>query len=109
MNEEEKKWLEEFNKSEPRQTSYSGRRCYSEFANPDKIVSHRFDIDKLNYIGGNRLVVLYLCGSNYELAAKELGIKQKTLRKYIERLRKVLADQNIGKERLKKFLMSQGT
>lgn len=108
MNEEERKWLEEFNKSEKKQTSYSGRRCFSEFANPDKEVSNWFDLNKLNYIGGNRLVMLYLCGSNYELASKELGIKQKTLRKYIERLRRVLADQGIGKERLKKFLMSPG-
>lgn len=106
MNEDEVKWLAEFDANEKKQTSYSGKRSFKEFANPDKNIEERFDIDKLHKLGGDRLVTLYLCGSNYELAAKELGIKQFTLRRHILRLRSKLVSQGMTKEKLKSWLFN---
>lgn len=104
MNEEEVKWLAEFDENEKKQTSYSGKRSFKEFANPDKNIEFRFDLDKLNTIGGNRLVVFYLCGCNYELAAKELKMKQNTLRKYVKYLGNKLVRQGLDRHSFKKLV-----
>lgn len=105
MNEEEVKWLAEFDANEKKQTSYSGKRSFKEFANPDKHIEERFDLDKLYKLGGDHLVALYLCGSNFELAAKELGIKTNSLHKYIRRLREKLVSQGISKQKLRKMML----
>lgn len=53
---------------------------------------HAYNLNQVRLFGGERLVTFYLCDCNYELAAKQLNIQQRTLRSTIARIRvKLLA------------------
>lgn len=93
------KWLAENYKDPPQSQCIYGE-CY--VRENDLAYEHKtapdppaYNTDVLLEIGGDRLVKLYECGGNFELASRELGISRKTLNKYIERLRKKMLKDGI--------------
>lgn len=57
------------------------------YRQPDCPLDHKYNLQKLQTFGGNRLKEFYLADCNYELAAKNLNMRIDTLRTYISRLR----------------------
>lgn len=88
--ENEIKWLKdnEHLLREKKSRSKSGKSVNYDLADLKENVYYTFDLDQLKEIGGEVLVVFYLCGSNYQLAAKELKIKENNLRQKIHRIGK---------------------
>lgn len=85
------KWLAENYKDPPQSQCIYGE-CY--VRENDLAYEHKtapdppaYNTSVLAEIGGERLVKLYECGGSFPLAARELGIKEKTLREFMRRLR----------------------
>lgn len=71
----------------PKEHAYCKDPVYCDF---------QYDTQKLNDIGGDRLVIFYLNNCDYVAAAHELGIKTSTLRSHIKSVMKKLNDIGIG-------------
>ena len=66
------------------------------YRQPDCPGDHKYNCQKLQTFGGNRLTQFYLSDCNYELAAQILNIRVSTLRTYICRLREKLLELGIS-------------
>jgi hypothetical protein len=105
MTEDDRKWLEAFDATEKKQTSYTGGFLFTEPANPEpKDTRLKFDLEKISLLGGDWLEMLYLNNSNIEITASQLGMKQNTLRKKLLRLREKLIAEGYNHNNLYKKL-----